>query len=167
MHRALTVWMCTGLGQMVAGLFAWAFLPNFSCADAATCTRDNNMGWRYVWFASGALVFVMSILRITVIRLKETPKFLLGEGKDEEVIEVLHYIANKYNRPCSLTLEQLTACGVVGSFGAQGRRASLSHAKNKWSPIEIWVHLKGLYVTRRIGLSTTLIWWSWLLIGLA
>jgi len=27
--------------------------------------------------------------------------------------------------------------------------------------------LKGLYATRRMALSTTLIWWSWLLIGLA
>ena len=33
-------------------------------------------------YTSGALVFVMSVARITVIRLKETPKYLLGEGKD-------------------------------------------------------------------------------------
>lgn len=153
-----------GLGQMIAGLFAWAYLPNFSCPDKNDCHYGNNKGWRYVWYTSGALVFVMSILRITVIRLRETPKFLLGEGKDEEVVETLQYIANKYNRPCSLTIEQLRACGITGQGG---RRASLSHASSKWSPVEIWVHLKGLYVTRRIGISTTLIWFSWLLIGLA
>ncbi|KAK4979670.1 hypothetical protein LTR28_003315 [Elasticomyces elasticus] len=85
-----------GVGQLIAGLFAWAFIPNYSCADAATCTYSNNKGWRYVWFASGALVFVMSIARITVIRLKETPKFLLGEGKDAEVVETLQFIAHKY-----------------------------------------------------------------------
>ena len=153
-----------GAGQLIAGLFAWAFLPNFSCASAATCTYDNNKGWRYVWFACGGLVFVMSILRITVIRLKETPKFLLGEGKDEEVVEVLTSIATQYNRPCSLTLERLQACGSTGGE----RRASVSaHAKSKWSPKEIWVHVAGLYATKRIGLSTSLIWFSWLLIGLA
>ncbi|KAI9690648.1 MAG: hypothetical protein M1820_009955 [Bogoriella megaspora] len=153
-----------GLGQLVAGLFAWAYLPNFSCDEPpAICTYDNNKGWRYVWYTSGALVFAMSMLRITVIRLKETPKFLVGEGKDEEVVEVLSSIASKYNRPCSLTMERLQACGVTGE-----RRASVTaHAKSKWSPNEIWVHLKGLYVTRKIGLSTTLIWFSWLLIGLA
>jgi hypothetical protein len=53
----------------------------------------------------------MSLARIFVIRLKETPKFLVGEGKDAEVIENLRSIADKYNRPCSLTLEQLEACG--------------------------------------------------------
>lgn len=122
------------------------------------------MGWRYVWYASGSLVFVMSILRITVIRLKETPKFLVGEGKDAEVVETLQYIANKYNRTCSLTLEQLSACGVTGAD--TGRRGSVSHAKKRFSFNEIWVHIKGLYVTKRIGLSTTLIWFSWTLIGL-
>ena len=162
-----------GVGQLIAGLFAWAFLPNYSCADAATCTYDNNKGWRYVFFASGGLVFIMSILRITVIRLKETPKFLIGAGRDAEAVESLQSIATKYNRPCSLTLEKLTACNALGdgtssSIPGGGRRGSVSgHARNKWSFGEILIHLKGLYATRRIGLSTSLIWFSWLLIGLA
>lgn len=109
-----------GLGQLVAGLFAWAFLPNYSCDSVETCTYENNKGWRYVWYANGALVFVMSIARITVIKLRETPKFLIGEGKDEQVIETLQFIANKYNRPCSLTLERLQACGVTGAANGIG-----------------------------------------------
>jgi MFS family permease len=153
-----------GVGQLIAGLFAWAFLPNYSCASIATCTYDNNKGWRYVWFASGALVFVMSILRITVIRLKETPKYLVGEGKDEQVVETLQYLASKYNRPCSLTIERMQACGVTGSGQ---RRGSITHAKTRFSFAEVIVHLRGLFVTKRIGLSTSLIWFSWTLIGLA
>lgn len=149
-----------GLGQLVAGLFAWAFLPNFSCATAATCTYDNNKGWRYVWYANGTLVFVMSILRITVIHLKETPKFLVGQGKDEEVVQTLQFIATKYNRPCSLTLERMEACGVTGQNG-------ITHAKKRFSFGEVWIHVKGLFATRRLALSTSLIWFSWLLIGLA
>jgi MFS family permease len=113
MITALAAWW--GLGQLIAGLFSWAFLPGHSCATAATCTRANNMGWRYVWFANGALVFVMSLTRIFVIKLKETPKFLVSEGKDAEVVENLRSIADKYNRPCSLTLEQLEACGEIHS----------------------------------------------------
>ncbi|KAI7488402.1 MFS general substrate transporter [Hortaea werneckii] len=160
-----------GLGQLIAGLFAWAFLPNYSCPGDPTetgieCGWGNNAGWRYVWFANGALVFVMSILRITIIRLKETPKFLLGEGKDAEVVEVLRFIANKYHRPCSLTVEKLEECGITND--TTNRRGSLSaHAGSKWSPVEIWVHLRGLFATKKMGLSTTLIWFSWLLIGLA
>ncbi|OSS46172.1 hypothetical protein B5807_08030 [Epicoccum nigrum] len=154
-----------GIGQLIAGFFAWGFLPNFSCQDptifpnAAPCTRSNNQGWRYVWYSSGALVFAMSMARIFVIRLKETPKFLVGEGKDAEAVDILQGIATKYNRPCSLTLEALQACGTITT------RSSLG--KSKWGFGTIGVHLKGLYATKRIGVSTTLIWLSWTLIGLA
>jgi hypothetical protein len=101
----------------------------------------------------------MSMARIFVIRLKETPKFLVGEGKDAEAVEILQGIATKYNRPCSLTLESLQACGTLTT------RASLG--KSKWGFGTIGVHLKGLYATKRIGVSTSLIWLSWTLIGLA
>ncbi|KAL4801862.1 major facilitator superfamily domain-containing protein [Aspergillus unguis] len=151
-----------GVGQLIAGLFAWAFMPNYSCADAATCTYDNNKGWRYVWYTSGAFVFVLSILRITVVRLEETPKFLVSEGKDEKVVAVLQKIATKYNRPCSLTVERLTALGVT--------RQAPTNAQRSFKLIalpEVGRHLSGLYATRKMGLSTTLIWFSWLLIGLA
>lgn len=151
-----------GVGQLVAGLVAWAFLPNFSCIDPAVdptaepCTKANNMGWRYVWYTCGALVFVMSILRVTVIRLHETPKYLIGQGRDAEVITTLRSIADKYNRPCSLMLQNLEACGVT----------KLS-ANSRFSFAEVGVHLKGLFLTRRMALSTALIWFSWTLIGLA
>ena len=101
----------------------------------------------------------MSILRITVIRLKETPKFLVGEGRDAECVETLLFIANKYNRPCSLTLERMQECGTVEKVARSG--------KSKWGFGEVWLHLKGLYATKRIGISTSLIWLSWTLIGLA
>ncbi|EJD40972.1 membrane transporter [Auricularia subglabra TFB-10046 SS5] len=158
---AMAAWW--GVGQLIAGLFAWAFLPNFSCPDplyhpdAPPCVRKDNMGWRYVWFAGGGLVFVMSVLRITVIRLRETPKYLIAEGKDAEVVATLQEIATKYNRPCSLTLEKLEACGTTSS----------SHAKSRASFSEVWIHIRGLYLSKRMGLSTTLIWFSWMCIGLA
>ncbi|KJX96141.1 membrane transporter like protein [Zymoseptoria brevis] len=152
-----------GVGQLIAGLLAWAFMPNYSCpGDPATtgvdCNWDNNAGWRYMWFTSGALVFILSILRVTVIRLRETPKFLVGEGRDAEVVDTMQYIAKKYNRPCSLTLEMMQACGET---------APSAHADSKFSFGEVGMHLKGLFATKKMALSTSLIWWSWLLIGLA
>ncbi|KAL4892999.1 major facilitator superfamily domain-containing protein [Aspergillus ambiguus] len=152
-----------GVGQLIAGLFAWAFIPNFSCPEDGPCTRENNQGWRYVLYASGAFVFVLSILRVTVVRLEETPKFLLGEGKDEKLVRVLEKIATRHDRPFSLTLERLQACGVTtardsSAMGLTQRLVSLR---------EVGFHFKGLYATRKIALSTTLVWLSWLLIGLA
>jgi hypothetical protein len=123
----------------------------------SVCTYDSNKGWRYVMYTSGAAVFIMSVLRITVIRLKETPKFLLGEGKDEQLVKGFQAMAAKYNRPCSITVEMLDACGVISS----------AHGKSKFSISELTVHFRGLFATKQIGLSTCLIWLSWTLIGLA
>lgn len=64
-------------------------------------------------YTSGALVFMMGVARITVIRLKETPMYLLGEGKDAQLVQDFQNIAANYNRPCSITLEMLDASGVV------------------------------------------------------
>ncbi|EUC40730.1 hypothetical protein COCMIDRAFT_9439 [Bipolaris oryzae ATCC 44560] len=165
-------WMLTlmaawwGIGQLIAGFLAWGFIPNFSCTDpeidpsATPCTKDNNQGWRYVWYTSGSLVLVMSILRITVIRLQETPKFLVSEGKDAECVEILQHIAEKYNRPCSLTLQMMQDCGTT-------ERAAARQGKSKWGFGQVAMHLRGLYATKRIGISTSLIWLSWTLIGLA
>jgi hypothetical protein len=108
-------------------------------------------------YTSGALVFCMSIARITVIRLKETPKYLLGEGKDQKLVEEFHAMATKYNRPCSITVEMLDACGMIQS----------AHSKSRFSMGELLVHFRGLFATKVIGLSTVLIWLSWTLIGLA
>jgi hypothetical protein len=112
------------------------------------------MGWRYVMYTSGALVFVMSVARITVIRLKETPKYLLAEGRDADVVAGFQAMATKYNRPCSITLEMLEACGPI-----QG-----AHGQSKFSVSELTIHLRGLFATKTIGLSTCLIWLSWTLI---
>ncbi|KAK0946476.1 Filamentous Growth Regulator, partial [Friedmanniomyces endolithicus] len=100
----------------------------------------------------------MSLLRITVIHLRETPKYLLGEGRDEEVVETLQFIATKYHRPCGLTLAKLQECGMTDLGDRGARRGSVTaHASRRFSFAEILVHLRGLYATRRMGLSTSLI----------
>jgi hypothetical protein len=114
------------------------------------------MGWRYLFYTCGAMVFVLSIARVLVIRFHETPKFLLCQGMDEEVIQTLQNLARKHNRPCQLTLEQLQACGQIRS----------AHAENKASFSELVVHVRGLFSTRIMTLSTSLVWFSWALIGL-
>ncbi|OKL61711.1 hypothetical protein UA08_02337 [Talaromyces atroroseus] len=149
-----------GCGQLIAGLFAWAFLPNYSCASAATCTYDNNKGWRYVWYTSGAFVFVLSVLRVTIIRLQETPKFLITDGRDEQAVKVLQDIAKSYNRPCSLTVGMLQQLGTL-------QRPNQGAKRQRFSFSELIFHFQGLFSTRKIGLSTVLVWFSWLLIGLA
>ena len=65
-------------------------------------------------------------------------------------------------------MEQMQECCVTGGVLPAGRRGSISaHASKKFSFNEVWMHLKGLFATKKLGFSTILIWWSWTLIGLA
>lgn len=121
-----------------------------------TCTRSNNMGWRYLYFTSGTFVLVLSILRVTVIRFHETPKYLICNGKDAEVVALFHTLSTKYNKPCSLTMEELQQHGTI----------NLS-TRGSFSFTEIGDHYHGLFATRKLGYSTVLVWLSWTLVGLA
>ena len=155
----LTTMACWwGLAPVIAAGFAWPLLslPQYICdtTKPETCTYHNNMGWRYIWYGNGAVIFAMSVARVTVVRLRETPKFLLGQGKDEEVVSGMRALATKYNRRCDLTIEKLDACGTVQRYSG-----------SKWT--ETWSHISGLFITRKLGYSTCLIWLSWTLIGLA
>lgn len=149
-----------GLGQAITGFIGWGFLvpERWNCPDVATCTRDNNWGWRYCLFTGGALVLAMSILRVTVVRLRETPKYQLSMGEDAKLVETFRYLAQKYNRPCSLTLEKLEACGTI---------RAVRDKKSGFDLGQTWTHFSGLFSTKKIGTSTLMIWLSWTLIGLA
>jgi hypothetical protein len=152
------------LGQTLAVLTAWLFfsIPRFRCDDTDIgCTPADNMGWRYVWFLNGGFVLILSILRLTVIDLKETPKFLVANNRDKEAYSVLREIAIKYNRPLTLRLEDLEELGDTGNknyllnptFGELFRT--------------IKKHIFILFSSRRLARSTSLVYLSWLLLGIS
>ncbi|KAH7123052.1 major facilitator superfamily domain-containing protein [Dactylonectria macrodidyma] len=161
---ALAGWW--GVGQASAGFIAWGFYSrsDWTCDGAdERCTWQNNKAWRLIMFTGGSLFLVMSILRIFVVRLPETPKYLVSTGQDEKLVSLLHHLAQKHNRPCALSAEQLQACGSVedhriekGSYKSMPFRIGRAFVSQS----------KGLFATRKLGLSTVLIWLSWTLIGL-
>jgi hypothetical protein len=172
---SLTFMACWwGIGQMVAGLVAWPLLANFSCTDKRDCTNANNSGWRYTFYTLGSFVLVLSIIRMLVIRLKESPKWLLSQNRDEEVVNVIQEIAHAAGKESPLTIEQLKSFGPV--FPTRG--------SSKYDPMIIFNHIKGklivfiyvfefseifigLFPNRKVGYSTFLNIASWALIGLA
>lgn len=109
-----------------------------------------------MYFTAGGLILVMSLARVTVIRFHETPKYLICKGKDEEVVAHMSSLATKYGRTCSLTLDLLSRHGRIAT-----------PAQSRISGAEIWTHYKGLFSTRKLAVSTSLVWLSWALIGLA
>jgi MFS family permease len=156
-----------GVGQTVAVLLAFAFLPNHSCTvdentTPQSCPSHENKGWRYVYYTNGAIVLVLAILRLTVVRLKETPKFLVSNNRDEEAVANLQSIAQKYGRNCDLTVEDLKKCGNITSNHDYRDDRTLSGTVKL-----VWCHIKILFSNRKIGRSTGLLFASWLMLGIA
>ncbi|ODQ61073.1 hypothetical protein WICANDRAFT_61639 [Wickerhamomyces anomalus NRRL Y-366-8] len=152
------------IGQVVAVLITWGFFSQdkYVCSGYDDCPEAKNMGWRYVWIVNGAIVLIIAILRLTVIKLEETPKFLVCNRRDEEAVECLQRIAAKYNKPCSLTIEDLKACGEITSNENFLENSSLK------STYRLTVkHLKSLFANRIMTISSTLIAVSWALLGIA
>ncbi|KAG8532385.1 uncharacterized protein KY384_002870 [Bacidia gigantensis] len=156
----LSIWWA--IGYTVSGLFAWAFLSNYSCTLAPKgktqlpCHRADNMGWRYLHWSLGALVFVLSILRLTVLRLQHSAKWLITQGRDSEVLDTLQKIATTYRRPLSLKLEDLLALGEVADA-----RTSV------WSPRRLKAHVGQLFQTHKLAYSTSMLFLVWAIIGIA
>lgn len=150
-----------GVGQTIAVLTAWAFLPHNSCTSIDNCPSSLNKGWRYVYYVNGAIVLVLAILRLTVVRLKETPKYLVSNNRDQDAVDNLQQIAKKYNRPCSLTFEQLKACGDISTIELN----ETTSFANTWALIK--KHLGVLFQDKKSTLSSTLLFSSWLLLGIA
>ncbi|KAK6873457.1 MFS siderochrome iron transporter 1 [Candida tropicalis] len=151
-----------GIGQTIAVSLAYAFLPNNSCDSADYCPSHINRGWRYVWYTNGAIVLVMAVLRVSVVRLKETPKFLVSNNRDAEAVQVLQEIAAKYNRKCSLTLEQLEDCGEIESNDDYRKHLNL-----KGTLLLMFKHLRILFATKKSTRSTSLLFFSWTCLGIS
>lgn len=96
--------------QLVATLIAWPLLGYHTCgAKETNCTKSKNFGWRYFMIAMGLIAFAMFALRFFAFTLYESPKYLMGKGRDEEAVAVVHKIAAKNKKTSSLTVEKLTA----------------------------------------------------------
>lgn len=152
----MAVWWA--VGYSVTGFLAWAFMSNYSCAPnatPATCSYHDNMGWRYLHFTCGALCLVMALARLLFIKMTQTPRWLLSQNRDDELIRVLNGIAKKHGRSHSLTLEQLQAEGVVNHT-----------EKSPWSFTRTKLHFRGLFQTRKLAWSTTVIIANWFVIGM-
>ena len=117
-------------------------------------------------------MILLWFVRFFVFSLYESPKYLMGRGLDAEAIEVLNKIATFNGGTNRLTLEQLRKTGVVAGFEAEAEgggaanrsvaaaiRRNLEHLKGE--------HVKPLFATRKLALSTSLLIILWAFIGLA
>lgn len=141
----------------MAALVAWPLLPKFSCAQTdPDCVRSKNMGWRYYVIIMGVLMFILWIIRFFVFKLHESPKYLMGRGRDAEAVEVVHKVAAFNGKTSTLTLEDLQRCEVIGGVQTTAE-AAVKRSLEKLS-LE---HVKALFKTKQMAWSTSLIIAIW------
>ena len=130
-------------------------LPISCDPNGDSCSRADNMGWRYLHFTCGALVLVLALARLVIVKMVQTPRWLISQNRDAEVLAVLDGIAIPAGRAHRLTLQQLQSLGVV-----------LHTEKSVWSAFRIKMHIKGLFETRGLAWSMAVILANWFVIGM-
>jgi len=157
----MSIFWC--LGQLVVNLLAWPLIANFSCTIGSTnCLRSDNMGWRYLLFMLGGITLIMWFFRFFLFDLVESPRYLIGKGKDEEAVAIIHKIAAYNSTTSSLTVEHLTKIGSLVNDKDLGRKGILSKTSNFTTE-----HIKALFATNTMAYSTSLLISIWGIIGLA
>ncbi|KAL0070556.1 hypothetical protein AAF712_002395 [Marasmius tenuissimus] len=156
----LSIWWA--FGQLLGSLVAWPLIGNFSCPDAATCTRESNQGWRYFLFAMGGLMMVLWGIRFFLFNLYESPKYLMGKAAEDKAVEVVHHVASYNRKTSNLSLDDLVSVGSLQKENVGGGAALKRHLAKVDSN-----HVKSLFATRKLAWSTSLLIALWALIGLA
>ncbi|KAL4072456.1 major facilitator superfamily domain-containing protein [Scleroderma yunnanense] len=166
----LSVWWA--VGQLVGSLVAWPLITNFSCPAApAPCPNSSNKGWRYYLFTMGGVMMVMWILRFFVFNLQESPKYLMGRGRDEEAVASVHRVAAINGKTSHLTVAHLKEAEILlgGSSNENDGMLDTSAkaaAMRKLSKFDA-NHVRPLFATRKLAFSTSILIILWALIGLA
>lgn len=152
------------IAQVIGNLVAWPLLGNKTCQqDDENCTKAENMGWRYFVITMGGLTLVMFGVRFLLFTIFESPKYLMGKGRDEDAVRVIHEVARRNGKETKLSIEDLRACEPAGYVAQTDAAAAV---KRRLEKLDL-SHVRSLFATRRLGASTGLIMAVWGLIGLA
>ncbi|KAF5377853.1 hypothetical protein D9615_006829 [Tricholomella constricta] len=163
----LSIWWA--FGQLVGSLIAWPLIGNFSCelTGPSNCPRSANQGWRYFLFTMGGLMFLLWGIRFFVFKLHESPKYLMGRGRDEAAVEVVHRVAEHNGTTSTLSLEHLREVGLLSSEDSKELDTSAKGAVSRQLQKFDAGHVTSLFATRKLAYSTSLLITLWAFIGLA
>lgn len=113
--------------------------------------------------AMGLIALIMFGLRFLAFTLYESPKYLMGKGREEEAVANVHKIAAKNGKTSSLTLEDLTIYNDPNVQQGTDARAVLKRRLEKVN-LE---HVRSLFRTPKLAFSSAVTIAVWALIGLA
>lgn len=150
------------IAQLIATLIAWPLLGYHTCQVTDTdCTRSKNWGWRYFMFAMGGMAMIMFACRFVFFTLYESPKYLMGKGKDEQAVKIVHEVARRNGKTSHLTLAELQVFDGEGPMNTNSA-AALARRLENFDLTHVWA----LFATPQLAYSTSLIMLIWAFIGL-
>ena len=149
------------VAQLIATLVAWPLLGYHTCQEGTVCTRSANFGWRYFMIAMGLMAMAMFICRFVFFHLYESPKYLMGRGKDAEAVKVVHEVARRNGKTSPLSLADLERFNQQGEL----RTDAAAAMKRKLERFN-FTHVRALFATPKLAYSTSLIMCIWAFIGL-
>lgn len=109
----------------------------------------------------GGFTILMFLLRFFVFDLRESPKFLMGRGRDAEAVESIHAVAKYNGVESTLVLEDLTKIDIAESrahYTTVGAAVERNLEKFKLN------HIRALFATKELVFSTSLVMALWALI---
>lgn len=124
-------------------------------------------------------MLLLFVLRFFVFHLYESPKYLMGRGRDEDAVEVVKKVARYNGVESRLTLEMLQECeriydpksggartvdeekAVGGEGDEAGMQTSALAAFRRSVSGFSSEHVSSLFATRKLAWSTTLLIIVW------
>ena len=149
------------LAQVVATLIGWPLLGYRTCGLAEGCTKADNMGWRWFVITMGGIAMIMFVGRFVFFTVFESPKYLMGKGRNEQAVEVVHEVARRNGKVSGLTRSDLDAWdqGEIQNFSA----ANIVRQRLETVQFD---HLRALFDTPKRAWATISIILVWAFIGL-
>ncbi|KAJ5605209.1 hypothetical protein N7510_010363 [Penicillium lagena] len=147
--------------QVLATLVAWPLLGYRTCESGTDCTKAKNMGWRYFMIAMGGLAMIMFIIRFVFFTIYESPKYLMGKGRNTEAVEVVHEVARRNGKTSSLSQNELDDLDHGEATGMD----TTTIVRQRLDKLSL-KHVRALFNTTKRAYATILIVLVWAFIGL-
>lgn len=115
-------------------------------------------------YTMGGIMLLLSFLRFFFFHLYESPKYLMGRGRDADAVEVVHKMAEYNGKASRLTLQMLKDVEKTVAENKQlqaqmdtSAKAAIARKMNKLK----YEHVQSLFATKKLAYSTTLLMIVW------
>ncbi len=120
----------------------------------------------------GGLMLILWGIRFFLFKLTESPKFLMGRGRDADAVAAVHLVATYNKKTIEFTEDSLKRAGESADIGKVDWSSKTVDASAKGALLRQLEkfdasHIKALFATPKLAWSSTLVISLWALIGLA